>query len=230
MTVGNSVGWFGKVPSVGDFVRRGLPEEFVSTWDDWLQRAVTAGRQVQGARFDAALQAFPTWRFLIAPGVIGPPAWCGVMQASADRVGRTFPFTLAQPLVQPAGHVCDTEWLERQLEAFARVAVSALDPSSLARFEGLAATLDAPPRADPARAEGRLESLSQLGRPGQQPVLLGAPLHQWMRQLGERDLTRRLAGRCLWWIPPAAHDEAGAALIVEHPLPDDLLQVLLQAA
>ncbi|HMN83872.1 MAG TPA: type VI secretion system-associated protein TagF [Burkholderiaceae bacterium] len=227
MTIDNGVGWFGKVPSVGDFVRRGLPDEFVSAWDDWLQRAVTAGRQAQGARFDAALQAFPTWRFLIAPGVIGPGAWCGVMQASADRVGRTFPFTLAQSIAQPADHVCDTEWLERQLDAFARAAVSALDPSSLARFEALAATLDAPPA--PAQVDGRLESLSRLGRPAQQPVPLGAPLHQWMRQLGERDLSRRLAGRCLWWIPPAAHDEAGAALIVEHPLPDDLLQVLLQA-
>jgi type VI secretion system protein ImpM len=30
-------GAFGKMPSLGDFFRFGLPADFVSAWDDWLQ-------------------------------------------------------------------------------------------------------------------------------------------------------------------------------------------------
>ena len=29
-------GWFGKLPSLGDFAQRRLPPEFVQVWDDWL--------------------------------------------------------------------------------------------------------------------------------------------------------------------------------------------------
>ena len=31
------VGFYGKMPSRGDFVRRGLPDSFVDPWDAWLQ-------------------------------------------------------------------------------------------------------------------------------------------------------------------------------------------------
>ena len=35
-----SGGFYGKIPSQGDFVTRRLPWEFTSAWDDWLQQGV----------------------------------------------------------------------------------------------------------------------------------------------------------------------------------------------
>ena len=34
------VGFFGKLPSHGDFLRRRLSDDFVRTWDDWLEECL----------------------------------------------------------------------------------------------------------------------------------------------------------------------------------------------
>jgi hypothetical protein len=40
---------------------------------------------------------------VLAPGVVGPQAWAGVLMPSCDRVGRYFPLTIAQPLAALPG-------------------------------------------------------------------------------------------------------------------------------
>ena len=98
-------GWFGKLPSLGDFASRRLDPAFIECWDDWLAEGLQALRQQQpDAWLDAYLQA-PSWCFLLMPGslpgALGPLgrlAWAGVLMPSVDRVGRYFPFTLALPL------------------------------------------------------------------------------------------------------------------------------------
>lgn len=97
-------GFFGKIPSLGDFVMRDLPRGFVDTWDDWLQRSVAESKAVLG---DAWLNTYlnsPIWRFVLLPGVCGESGWAGIMTPSVDRVGRYFPLTFAASLgddVQP---------------------------------------------------------------------------------------------------------------------------------
>ena len=38
----NPPGLFGKLPSTGDFVTRGLPAGFLRVWDAWLSRHLAA--------------------------------------------------------------------------------------------------------------------------------------------------------------------------------------------
>jgi type VI secretion system protein ImpM len=88
-------GWYGKMPSLGDFSQRGLPTSFVSQWDHWLAQCMLASRTALG---DAWLETYltsPIWRFYLLSGVIGEPIWAGILMPSVDRVGRYFPLTLA---------------------------------------------------------------------------------------------------------------------------------------
>ena len=91
----STCGFYGKLPSQGDFVTRRLPWEFTSAWDDWLQQGMHASRATLGDRWLALYLSAPIWRFQFAPGVCGPLGWRGVFFASVDRVGRYFPLTLA---------------------------------------------------------------------------------------------------------------------------------------
>jgi type VI secretion system protein ImpM len=88
-------GFYGKLPSQGDFVSRRLPWEFTSAWDEWLQQGLQASRTALGARWLEVYLAAPVWRFQLAPGLCGPQGWRGLFFASVDRVGRYFPLTLA---------------------------------------------------------------------------------------------------------------------------------------
>ena len=91
-------GCYGKLPCLGDFVSRRLPRSFVQPWDAWLQRALAASREQLGAAWLDAYLASPFWRFALSHGLCGPEAWLGVLMPSTDRIGRSFPFTVAMPL------------------------------------------------------------------------------------------------------------------------------------
>jgi len=91
-------GWYGKIPSLGDFASRRLPQQFLSVWDTWLQHAVAASRADLGQRWLDTYLRSPIWRFALLPGVIGPTAWAGLLMPSVDKVGRHFPLTFAVSL------------------------------------------------------------------------------------------------------------------------------------
>jgi type VI secretion system protein ImpM len=83
-----SVGFFGKLPSTGDFVTRGLPQAFVAPWDRWLTRHLV-GRLTPRS---------PPLAFHRP----GSPAAAGVIVPSHDSAGRSFPLTLAAAWSSPA--------------------------------------------------------------------------------------------------------------------------------
>ena len=91
---GVAPGWFGKMPHVGDFVSRRLPDDFIRAWDDWLQSGMTRARAELGAAWPARYLVAPVRRFWLAPGLIGDTGWAGVLMPSVDRVGRYFPLTI----------------------------------------------------------------------------------------------------------------------------------------
>ena len=99
-------GWHGKLPSLGDFASRRLSPGFLATWDGWLASGLQQLRERDPAGWLDAYLANPTRRFLLMPGVLPGPAglqaWAGVLMPSVDRVGRYFPFTIAQPTALPA--------------------------------------------------------------------------------------------------------------------------------
>jgi type VI secretion system ImpM family protein len=91
-------GWYGKLPSLGDFAGRRLPPLFVEPWDRWLATGLASWRQSDEAWLDAFLAA-PTWRFALGAGVPfkQSPGYAGVLMPSVDRVGRYFPLTVVRP-------------------------------------------------------------------------------------------------------------------------------------
>ena len=114
-------GVFGKIPTLGDFLRAGLPAAFVTVWDEWLQATLSEAKQAYGQGWTDAYMSAPIWRFTLPPGVAGPRPVSGVLLPSVDRVGRQYPLTLAvvhsAPVPAPA-HFANTELFE-QLEGLA---------------------------------------------------------------------------------------------------------------
>jgi type VI secretion system protein ImpM len=97
VVAGGSVGFFGKVPTHGDFVHRGLPADFVQAWDPCMSAILAGSQQVLGDRWLARYLYSPIWRFVLEEGVVTASVWAGVIVPSVDRVGRCFPLTIAAP-------------------------------------------------------------------------------------------------------------------------------------
>ncbi len=91
-------GFYGKLPSKGDFITRRLPQAFVETWDDWLQNGLQTSRDRLGEDWLSIYMTSPIWRFALSPSVGGRAAMTGVLMPSVDRVGRYFPLTIAATL------------------------------------------------------------------------------------------------------------------------------------
>jgi type VI secretion system protein ImpM len=112
-----TVGFYGKLPSLGDFVGRRAPNALLETWDGWLQSAVAASREAIGAEWLDLYLTAPMWRFFAQAGVLDAAPVAGVMFPSVDRVGRCFPFTVFAQLPTNAVGLVVTErcsdWFER---------------------------------------------------------------------------------------------------------------------
>ena len=136
-----AAGFFGKLPSHGDFVARRLPAAFTDPWDAWLRAGLADSRAQLGEAWLPVYLNSPIWRFVLGAGVCGPQAWGGVMMPSVDRVGRYFPFTIAAGLDD--GATPAAAWYAA-LEALALPALG--EGFSLPGFDAALQQL-APPRA-----------------------------------------------------------------------------------
>jgi type VI secretion system protein ImpM len=184
-------GWYGKLPSLGDFASRRLPDEFVRTWDAWLQDVLQATRDSLGEAWLDRYLVMPIWRFVLLPELVGSTGWAGVLMPSVDRVGRHFPLTLAAPLVahSAAAHAVfrGGEWFARLEDA----ALAALDPSREAGdFDGLVAgcSFAAPstPSIDHSGRTGRWQtSVDDFAE-----IAAAVAFEAWSRDAGWRSL---------WW-------------------------------
>ena len=183
-----AAGFYGKLPSLGDFLTRRLPAQFVQPWDLWLRESVAASQaQLAQDWLDHYLTS-PIWRFVLSPGIAGQTGWAGVLMPSVDRVGRYFPLTLASPLVQGANpflFLCTPDWFERA-EA---VALSGLDEGfDLTEFDtrvlalgSTQAQAPAPPLepTDPAVREAwQIEVPSAAQLPQACPVLVARAMEE----------------------------------------------------
>lgn len=180
-------GWFGKMPALGDFASRRLPDLWIAGWDAWLQQELVQSRESLGDEAWLALyMVAPVRRFWLAPGLLTAEAWSGVLMPSVDSVGRQFPFTLAAPLRRGEDHLVDalasTDWFDAADELARQV----LDPA----FD-VAALEQAIPVLPPLHGERRIEDIGGT-RVAQQ-------LHARHAQLG-----------CVWWCEGA--DEPAAYL------------------
>ena len=133
---GGTPGWYGKLPSTGDFASRRLSHGLIEAWDGWLAQEIGELRQQYPDQWLQAYLDSPTWRFVLGAGMLGEEqTWpmAGVLMPSIDRVGRYFPLTVAQVLAAEqslADIVCGPDdWFE-QTET---LLLDTLEPD--ARFE-----------------------------------------------------------------------------------------------
>ena len=94
------VGFYGKLPSHGDFLRRRVSDAFVRVWDAWLQESMSASQAALGTRWLDTYLTSPVWRFACAGGIVGSDPMIGLMVPSVDRVGRYFHLTIVVNLPQ----------------------------------------------------------------------------------------------------------------------------------
>jgi len=209
-------GWYGKLPTLGDFAARRLDAGFIDPWDGWLASGLLLLRE---ARPDDWLHDYlgsPSWRFLLMPGVLpgeaGAVAWAGVLMPSVDRVGRYFPLTLVQPLGGGPGSTQQMaglwSWLAR-LDELARDAL--YEDWAAERLEDELAKMAPPEIGPPAAvedewppAEGAVVEVAAGAAAGQ----IGAE--------AQRLWAARAAGRA-WW--QACPDDAPARLLLSRGLP-----------
>lgn len=97
----NQLGYYGKTPHRGDFVRFNLPQPFIKVWDDWLQQVMISG-ETQAQTWPELYAQAPAYRFILSSGIAGNTPWMGILKASQDKVGRRFPFCLAMSLNEQA--------------------------------------------------------------------------------------------------------------------------------
>ena len=62
-------GFYGKVPCLGDFVRRGLSQAFVEDWDAWMQELLVIAQVTMEDRWQDCYMSAPIWRFTLAAGL-----------------------------------------------------------------------------------------------------------------------------------------------------------------
>jgi type VI secretion system ImpM family protein len=146
-------GIYGKLPSYGDFVRRGLPQSFVQPWDAWLQVCLGELRETFGPDLAPLWSHAPAWRFRLPAGVCGDATVTGVMLTSEDSVGRLFPLTLAA-VVAPDESPPDEAWYS----ALERAGLAGRDQGDT--VDALLATLP------PASAGQGLASIGVVPDPG----------------------------------------------------------------
>ncbi len=85
------MGWFGKLPSVGDFAGRGMSGQLQETVHQWISGGMAALVQAQPQEWQDAYLVSPVWHFVINAGVWDNPALIGCIAPSVDKVGRYSP-------------------------------------------------------------------------------------------------------------------------------------------
>jgi type VI secretion system protein ImpM len=86
---------FGKLPSHGDFIARGLDLTACDAWDRWASEGLVEIRERLGERYDDAHDRAPPWRFVDPPGRFGLDWRAGALAPSIDGAGRRFIIMLA---------------------------------------------------------------------------------------------------------------------------------------
>jgi len=109
------LGFYGKLPTYGDFIQKRLPQDFVNPWHQWLQSGMLAARQHEPENWLSFYLNCPPWYFVLGAGVCGSLPVAGVTIPSVDKVGRYFNFTMATILpdeTEPSSFVAARhQWL-----------------------------------------------------------------------------------------------------------------------
>ena len=208
----SSVGFFGKLPSNGDFLQRRVPQDFLDIWDPWLQDCVQASRHALGESWLDRYLTSPLWRFVLSSSVCGSGAYAGVLAPSVDRVGRYFPLTVVAQIdvdISPLQFALDcTAWFE----SIEWLVLDALEQPSvdLKEFDAAIAALAQPlDECKPAAERAALALYERSRFPARggawrAPLESALDLQRAVNRLAQRTLSDGLRPVSLWWTEGSA--------------------------
>jgi type VI secretion system protein ImpM len=130
-----SAGYFGKIPSRGDFVSAGLASAVVRTWDRFVSAALVASKVALAERWSDIWLEAPVWRFALPAAMCGPVPLMGLWMPSVDQAGRQFPLMICAgcPAATPEQMVRHgAPWLDLAEDAGRAAIADDLTPERLA--------------------------------------------------------------------------------------------------
>ena len=196
-------GWYGKIPSLGDFASRRLSPSFISLWDGWLQQAMLASRDVLGPKWLEVYMNSPVWRFVLMPGVVGDTLWGGVIMPSVDKVGRHFPLTIAVAMPDGAGVVSAFLGARDWYGDLEETALTTLSTEfDLQRFEQHLASMPFPPVADAAHDAPIAALAAWWQAPSghfEMAIPAGFDMQRLMHKAAVNGWEAKARGKSLWW-------------------------------
>jgi type VI secretion system protein ImpM len=228
------VGFYGKLPSHGDFLRRRVSDAFVGVWDGWLQECLAASRASLGDRWLDVYLTSPVWRFACAAGACGAAPVIGVMAPSVDRVGRYFPLTLVAELPAHTPEMLSAVFRARAFfDAAERLVVETLEQDyvDFDHFDEQLILLGAAVESSGVTPDVVLETLAQSplddGAEGWQiPIGSSADLGDAFTQLMSQRLSSLYDPLVLWWTDGSAIVPPSSLLVKGLPHPDSFTALL----
>ncbi len=223
-------GYYGKIPSKGDFITRHLPRSFIDPWDQWLQSSIAASKTQLGEQWLDFYLTCPIWRFVISNEVCDDKSWIGIMIPSVDSVGRYFPFSIALPL-STTNNLLDIannedEWFS-QAEA---LALTALDQEM--RLDELNQSFDElnlPANlTNPGNSSAQQNSRTDLNNNGHWLISCEttSSINTSLISLLEQLLYERLTHFSAWWTNGSEHIEPSLLVCKDLPSPDSFSALL----
>ena len=215
-------GFFGKIPSHGDFVTRNLSREFLDPWDSWLQSSIAESKTRLGDRWLDVYLTSPIWRFALKPGVCGKHAWAGLLMPSVDRVGRYFPLTIVASLPDGSQPFHVVAGADTWFQATEALALRALDDD---KFDagGLQSALEALAGIDcaaqPTETLATTADEWSLAAPG--PVGIDVPI-----LIADRLAHRQAGAYSLWWTIGSEAIAPSTLLVGGLPSPGSFAELL----
>ncbi|CCG88438.1 type VI secretion system protein ImpM [Erwinia piriflorinigrans CFBP 5888] len=88
-----AIGWYGKLPSAGDFLKRRFPDALFNAWSHWFQLGLLDWKQSEEQRPDSGRQfaSAPVWNFVVPPLLGSRLVQMGCLLPARDSVGRQYP-------------------------------------------------------------------------------------------------------------------------------------------
>ncbi|QKJ85678.1 type VI secretion system protein ImpM [Paramixta manurensis] len=88
-----AIGWYGKLPSAGDFLQRRFPDALTKQWTHWFQVGLLNWQKSEEQRAGEARQFSnaPVWNFVVPPMLGGQLVQMGCLLPARDSVGRQYP-------------------------------------------------------------------------------------------------------------------------------------------
>ena len=215
-------GFYGKLPSLGDFVTRELPRDFLDPWDEWLQQSIATSKSELGDSWLSTYLHSPIWRFVVVPEVCGTTGWAGILMPSVDKVGRYFPLTVATSVGDNAEPFRIIDSAASWFDAAEELALSVLDEERV-DADTLASSIAA------------LDNSAMSGDSLKTPILQGG---EWgLRLTGTTDgamspvvchelVSFQVGVYSIWWTPGLEGEASMGLIAPKLPAPQSFARLL----